>query len=99
MIGIRGSIVFQFPIFLCSFFLALFVTYLVKLQKVVSRTDQSPLASYFLQPPQKKLPESASLLDLPEHRLNHTFSPCVNGGSHLGLQLTLHPLHATGIFR
>jgi hypothetical protein len=99
MMGVLGSIVFQFPIFFWSFFLALFVTYLVKLQKIVSRTDQSPLASYFLQPSQKKLPESASLLDLSEHRLNYTFSSRVNGGSHLGLQLTLHPLHATGIFR
>src|SRR5436309_14382834 len=80
------------------FFLALLVTYLVKLQKIVSRTDQSPLASYFLQPSQEKLPESAGLLDLPEHRLNHTFSSRVNGRSHLGLQLSLHPFHATSIF-
>src|SRR5947199_5174831 len=65
------------------FFLALLVTYLVKLQKIVSRTDQSPLASYFLKPPQEKLPESAGLLDLPEHRLNYTFSSRVNGRSTL----------------
>ena len=32
------------------FFLASLVTYLVKLQKIMSHTDQSPLASYFLQP-------------------------------------------------
>jgi hypothetical protein len=51
MIGILVSI--PFPVFaFFLFFLALLVTYFVKLQKVVSRTDQSPLASYFLQPPQ-----------------------------------------------
>src|SRR5258708_28139038 len=99
MIGILGSILFQFSMVFLSFFLALLVTYLVKLQKIVSHTDQSPLASYFLQPPQKKLSESACLFDLPEHRLNRTFSSRVNGRSHLGRQLTLHPLHTTGIFR
>src|ERR1700720_906928 len=102
MVGILGSILFNpFPALplLLVFFLASLVTYLVKLQNIVSHTDQSPLASYFLQPPQEKLPESAGLLDLPEHRLNHTFSSRVNGRSHLGLQLSLHALHATGIFR
>jgi hypothetical protein len=98
MVGILESIFFPLSIFFLVF-LALLVTYLVKLQKIVSHTDQCPLASYFLQPPQKKLPESAGLLDLPEHRLNHTFSSRVNGRSHLGLQLSLHALHATGIFR
>src|SRR5260221_10780415 len=61
-----------------SSFLVLSVTYLVKLQKIVSHTDQCPLALYFLQPAQKKLPESTGLLDLPEHRLNDTFSSRVN---------------------
>src|SRR5260370_6623479 len=99
MIGILGSILFQFPMVFLSFFLALSVTHLVKLQKIVSHTDHGPLASYFLQPPQEKLPESACLLDLPEHRLNNTFSSRIDGCSHLRPQLTFHPLHATGIFR
>ena len=98
MIGISAVSFSRFPSSF-SFFLALLVTYLVKLQKIVSHTDQSPLALYFLQPSQEKLPESACLLDLPEHRLNYAFSSRVNGRSHLGLQLTIHPLYATGIFR
>ena len=36
----------------------------MKLQNIVSHTDQSPLASYFLQPPQEKLPESAAVSPL-----------------------------------
>jgi hypothetical protein len=67
----------------------------MKLQNIVSHTDQCPVALYFLQPPQEKLPESARLFDLPEHRLNYTFSSRVNGRPCLGLQLWLHALHAT----
>src|SRR2546429_6228527 len=36
----------------------------------------------------RSLSESACLFDLPEHRLNRTFSSRVNGRSHLGRQLT-----------
>ena len=95
MLGSLGSILFPLLVFLPR----LLVTYLVKLQKIVSHADQCPLASYLLQPPQEKLPESAGLLDLPEYRLNNAFSSRVNGRSHLRLQLTIHPLYATGIFR
>ena len=84
MVGILESILF--PLSICFLvFLALLVTYFVKLQKIVSHTDQCPLALYFLQPAQKKLPESTGLLDLPEHRLNDTFSSRVNSRPHLGL--------------
>src|SRR5467141_3987329 len=83
-----------------SFFLVSLVTYLVKLQRIMSHTDQSPLASCCLQPPPAKLLESAVLLDLHDkHRLNYTFPSRVNGRSHLRLQLKPHPLHTTGIFR
>src|ERR1700736_6645403 len=63
------------------------------LQNVVRETDHGPLTSYLPQPTQEKLPETARLFDLSEHRLDDDFALGVDGRPHLGLQFPAHAIH------
>src|SRR6266849_4853123 len=65
----------------------------VHLQDVMREAYEGPLGAHLVATTQQKLPESARLFDLPEHRFHNRLAGRVDRFARLGLQLASHTIH------
>src|SRR5712692_7414353 len=68
----------------------------VHLQNVMREAYEGPLRAHLVDTTQQKLPESARLFDLPEHRFHNHLAGRVHRFARLGLQLASHAIHPRG---